>query len=126
MLFLYLPRMKKRFAILSSFLMITVLFSMLFQSFHTYEHLAKQLSQKQCQHKHNAATHTEITHQHHNFDHCFVCEFTLNSFIASEISSFEFKKITIPSGYTFFKSKAITRFFKGSLFALRAPPIFIA
>jgi len=116
--------MKKGFAILSSFLMITVLFSILFQSIHSYEHLAKQLSEKQCHHEYNI-TNTEITHQHHNFDHCFVCEFTLNSFVASEISSFEFKKITIPSGYTFFKSRAITQFFKGSLFALRAPPSFI-
>ena len=120
---LYLHRMKKRFAILSSFLMITVLFSILFQSIHSYEHLAKQLSQKQCHHKYNSKE--EITHQHHNFDHCFVCDFTISSFLSSGISCFEFNKINIPSGYTFFQSRAIPHFFKGSLFALRAPPIFI-
>ncbi|MDD5150310.1 MAG: hypothetical protein PHC28_07470 [Flavobacterium sp.] len=115
--------MKKKFALLNYFLMIAVLFSILFQSVHSYEHLAKQLSEKNCHHTYNSSK--EITHQHHNFDHCFVCNFTLSSFVTSKISQFEFKKINIPSGYTFFKSRAITQFFKGSLFALRAPPSFI-
>jgi hypothetical protein len=115
--------MKKKFVILNSFLVLAVLFTMLFQSVHCYEHLAKQLSEKKCEHKYTSSQ--EITHQHQNFDHCFVCNFTLSNFISSDISCFEFQKITIPSGYPFFKSKEITQFFKGSLFALRAPPIFI-
>ena len=115
--------MKKKFVILNSFLMFAVLFAMLFQSVHSYEHIAKQLSEKNCLHKYTSSK--EITHQHHDFDHCFVCHFTVSSFVGSEISRFEFKKITIPSGYSFFKSKEITQFFKGSLFALRAPPSFI-
>lgn len=115
--------MKKKFTLLNSFLMMAVLFSILFQYVHSYEHLAKQLSEKNCSHK-NISSH-EITHQHHNFDHCFVCDFTLSTFISSDISNFEFKKIIIPSGYSFFNSREITQFFKGSLFALRAPPSFI-
>jgi hypothetical protein len=115
--------MKKKFAILNYFLMVAVLFSMLFQSFHSYEHLAKQLSQEICSHKYNSSK--EITHQHHNFDRCFVCDFTLSCFVSAEIHHFEFKNTNLPSGYTFFESRAITQFFKGSLFALRAPPNFI-
>ena len=115
--------MKKKFAILNYFLLLAVLFSMLFQSFHSYEHLAKQLSQEICSHKYNSSK--EITHQHHNFDHCFVCDFTLSSFISADISHFELNKINIPSGYSIFKSREITQFFKGSLFALRAPPVYI-
>ena len=103
--------------------MMAVLFSILFQYVHSYEHLAKQLSEKKCSHK-NISSH-EITHQHQNFDHCFVCDFTISTFIPSDISNFEFKKIIIPSGYSFFNSREITQFFKGSLFALRAPPSFI-
>ena len=103
--------------------MLTVLFAMLFQSAHSYEHLAKQLSEKKCYHNYNSRQ--EITHQHISFEHCFVCDFTLSTFISSDISNFEFKKIIIPSGYSFFNSRGITQFFKGSLFALRAPPIFI-
>ncbi len=103
--------------------MFTVLFSMLFQSIHSYEHLAKQLSEKKCHHKY--VSNQEITHQHHYLDHCYVCNFTLSNFISSDFSSFEFKKTNISLGNSFFQSREITQFFKGSLFALRAPPNFI-
>jgi hypothetical protein len=103
--------------------MIAVLFAILLQYVHSYEHLAMQLSERKCHHKFNSSK--EITHQHHNFDRCFVCDFTLSTFISSDISHFEFKKVNISSGYSFFKSRAIPHFFKGSLFALRAPPTFI-
>jgi hypothetical protein len=115
--------MKKKFVTVNSFLVLAVLFSMLFQYVHTYEHLIQQLSQKECQHKYTSSQ--EITHQHHDLEHCFVCHFSVSHFLASEIYRFEFQKITIPSGYSFFKSKEIAQFFKGSLFALRAPPVFI-
>ena len=115
--------MKKKLVIINYFLMLTVLFAMLFQSVHSYEHLAKQLSKKECSHKYNS--NQEITHQHHDFDNCFGCNFTLSNFISEDISHFDFKKITIPSGYSLFNSKEIIQFFKGSLFALRAPPSFI-
>jgi hypothetical protein len=115
--------MKKKFVIVNYFLMVAVLFSMLFQSLHSYEHLVKQLSQEICSHKYNSSK--EITHQHHNFDRCFVCDFSLSSFVSVEIYHLDFKQTNIPSGYTFFKSRAIIQFFKGSLFGLRAPPIFI-
>ena len=120
-LFLYLHRMKKKFVLLNTFLMLAVLFSMLFQYVHSYEHLAKQLSEKECHHKYTSKQ--EITHQHISFDHCFVCDFTISTFISSDIFNFEFKKIIIPSGYSLLNSRKITQFFKGSLFALRAPPI---
>ena len=115
--------MKKKFVIVNSFLTLAVLFTMLFQSVHSYEHLVQQLSQKECQHKYTSKQ--EITHQHHNFDHCYVCSFTISNFISTAISPIEFKKTTIPSGYSSSKSREITQFFKGSLFALRAPPSFI-
>ena len=123
MLFLYLQQMKKKFVIVNSFLAVAVLFSMLFQFVHSYEHLAKQFSEKECHHKY--ASSQEITHQHHEFEHCFVCHFSVSSFVASDIHHIEFKIFTFPTGYSFFKSVEITQFFKGSLFALRAPPIFI-
>ena len=103
--------------------MFAVLFSILFQYVHSYEHLAKQLSEKKCDHKYISSQ--EITHQHHNFENCFICDFTVNTFISSDIAHLEFKKITIPAGYSLFNSKEIIQFFKGSLFALRAPPSFI-
>ncbi|PZX95100.1 hypothetical protein DOS84_00585 [Flavobacterium aquariorum] len=116
--------MKKRFVILNSFLALAVLFAMLFQSVHSYEHLAKQLLEKKCNHSYTSKH--EITHQHHNLDHCYVCDFKISNFISTEFASYEFPDFCIPSGYTFFKSREITEFFKGSLFSLRAPPVFIA
>jgi hypothetical protein len=115
--------MKKRLVILNYLLVLAVLFSMLFQSVHTYEHLAKQLSEKECTHKYTSSH--EITHQHHDFDHCLVCHFSISSFIGSTIAYFEFQKTTFSTEYFFFKSKGITQFFKGSLFALRAPPMIL-
>jgi hypothetical protein len=115
--------MKKKFVIINSFLAVAVLFSILFQFLHSYEHLANQLSEKECHHK--SSSKHQITHQHHDLEHCFVCHFSVSNFVTSEIQHFEFQKTIFPSGYSFFKSKEITQFFKGSLFALRAPPIFI-
>lgn len=124
MQFLYLHQMKKKIVIVNSFLMFAVLFTMLFQSIHSYEHLVSQLSEKKCHHKYISSK--EITHQHHNFDHCFICNFTLSSFVSSDVSYFEFQKNTFPSIHFIFKSREITQYFAGSLFALRAPPSFIA
>lgn len=115
--------MKKKFVIVNPLLTVVVLFCMLFQYVHTYEHLAKQLSEKECHHKYTSRH--EITHQHHDFDHCLVCHFSTSSFIGSTIEYFEFQKTTFSTEYSLFKSKDITQFFKGSLFALRAPPMIL-
>ena len=115
--------MKKKYVIINTFLALAVLFAMLFQSVHSFEHVAKQISEKKCHHSHTSKQ--EITHQHQNLEHCFVCDFTISSFVTLDIHHFEFKKIIFPSGYSFFKTKEITQFFKGSLFSLRAPPSFI-
>ena len=123
LLYLHLHQMKKTFVIINSFVAVAVLFSMLFQFVHCYEHLAKQLSEKECHHKYTSSH--EITHQHQDVEHCFACHFSVSSFVASGIHHFEFQKAGFPSGYSFFRSKEITQFFKGSLFLLRAPPIFI-
>lgn len=115
--------MKKQKTLLNFVLPFAVLFAMLFQTVHSYEHLSKPFSEKKCYHKYNSSK--EITHQHHNYDTCFVCSFTLGSFISSNISNFDFKNTSCFSGYSFFNSRDITTYFKGSLFALRAPPSFI-
>ncbi len=115
--------MKKRFVIVNVILIVAVLFSMLFQSVHSYEHFEKQLSEKKCHHKPNLSS--EITHQHHGFEHCFVCEFTFSNFTTLKTNSFEFKNWNAHFSYSFFYSKQISQYFKGSLFQLRAHPYFI-
>ena len=123
-MFLTFASMKKKQVIINFSLMLAVLFSMLFQSFHSYEHLSKQLSEEVCHHKYNLHK-TEINHQHKGFDHCFLCEFTLSTFIATEISFFEYKSAIIFTANSLYYSNENAQFFKGSLFSLRAPPSFI-
>ncbi len=123
-MFPYICKVKKKLILINFTLMIVVLFSILFQSIHSYEHFSKELSQEICHHKYHLHK-TEFSHQHNNFEHCFVCHFSVSSFVASDIHHYEFQKVSFSTGYFFFKSRQITQFFKGSLFALRAPPIFI-
>lgn len=104
--------------------MFTVLFAMLFQNIHSYEHFISQLSEKKCHH--NYVSSKEITHQHHKYDHCFVCDFTISSFIHSDSIRFDLQHSGFPSSHFVFKSREITHYFAGSLFSLRAPPSFIA
>jgi PP-loop superfamily ATP-utilizing enzyme len=114
--------MKKRFGILNMFLMLAVLSSMLLQSVHSYEHILRQATEKKCHHTSNSKS--QITHQHHNLEHCFVCDFAFSSFIITRKTNFETPKTVIASGTPFSDAFAITQFFKGSLFSLRAPPRF--
>lgn len=102
---------------------IAVLFSILFQSLHSFEHLEKEFSEKQCHHQYHSPS--EITHQHHNFDHCFVCEFTFASFIAPETYSYPSHSVlrTIPY---FFTATETPESFSGCSYSLRGPPTFIA
>lgn len=116
--------MKKKYSILSFLFGLTILFAIVLQSVHSFNHLEKSLSEKICHHKY-AKNKTIIGHAHNDLEHCFVCEFTFSTSLKSDIFSYSFKKIIIPDSYSFFYSKEITQSFRGALFALRAPPSFI-
>ena len=116
--------MKRKNLILSFLFGLTVLLAIVLQSVHSFNHLEKEITTKECHHKY-AKNQTQLTHAHHNLDHCFVCEFTFSTSIKSDFYTFIFKKVEIPVSYSYFYSKEITQSFRGSLFALRAPPSFI-
>jgi hypothetical protein len=116
--------MKKRFLIVNSIMGLFVLLAILFQSFDAMSHLKKQFSEKHCHHKY-ALNKTEVGHAHEGFDHCFVCEFAFSSFISPSKIRYTSQKVEIVIQYFPYYSKEITQFFRGSLFALRAPPNFI-
>lgn len=122
MVYLHLYRMKKKQLLLSLSLAMTVLFSILFQSLHTYGHLATQFSQTECHHKHNVKHSAEITHQHHSFDDCKVCHFSFGSYVTPLQFAYKlydnYKAIPYFSGE---RQKVIS--FSGSLYALRGPPV---
>lgn len=113
--------MKKKFSIFSFVLTMTVLVSMLFQSLHKYEHIANQLLEVHCVHEKKSAV--EITHQHHKFHFCGICHHQLGSFTFLPSATFEIQLLELYPNNIDFESKEITAFFKGSLFALRAPPL---
>jgi hypothetical protein len=112
--------MKKKQLILSLSFAATVLFSILFQSIHSYEHIAKQLSEKQCHHKYNDPS-GEITHQHHNYDLCYVCHFAFGSYIVPEHFSFQFHTFQHDVPYFLTFSENVFTF-SGSAYLLRGPP----
>ncbi|MDN3678612.1 hypothetical protein QWY90_14955 [Flavobacterium paronense] len=116
--------MKNKISILSLSFTFMVMGAILLQSLHSFHHLEKFIAEKHCHHKY-AINKTEINHQHHEFDHCFVCEFALSNYTPTHFYSFDFKKTEVLSSYTFCYSKEITQFFRGALFGLRAPPTVI-
>ena len=114
--------MKKKFAIINSALVVVVLFSILQQSVHSFVHLSKLFSEKECQHKYTGRA--DISHQHHPFDQCFVCEFTFSAFITPQNFSYSFYT---PQGIIpYFCNETEPVFsFSGSSYSLRGPPSFI-
>ena len=101
--------------------MFSVLFAILFQSLHSYEHFLGEelvintLDSKQL----------DLHQNDHNHDQCFVCEFTFSSFLASEKPSFTFFSEIVKVPYQFPISVNPT-VFSGLSFSLRGPPSFIA
>nr|WP_294773718.1 hypothetical protein [uncultured Flavobacterium sp.] len=116
--------MKRKLLLTNALMGLMILFAILFQSFHSFEHLAKQFSEKKCHHVHHDHK-TELTHGHDGLEKCFVCEFAFSSYTPTPVKSFEFTKTAVVTSYSFCYSKEIIQKFRGSLFALRAPPSFI-
>jgi len=116
--------MKSKYALISMVFGLAIVLAITLQSVHSYDHITRAFSEKQCHHKY-AANKTEIGHSHHDSDHCFACEFTFSTAVKSDTFSHNCAKSTIFKKYTFIYSKEITQSFRGSLFALRAPPSFI-
>ena len=112
--------MKRKQLILSVSLVLMILFSIFFQSIHSYEHIVKQLSEKQCHHDYNDPS-GEITHQHHDYDLCFVCNFAFESFIVPESFSFQLHSFDSEIPYFFPLSEKIFSISKPS-YLLRGPP----
>ena len=74
--------MKQKLQITNAFLGLMVLFSVLFQSIHTFEHVIQQFSGKICVHKYSDDA--TLNHSHH-WEKCSVCDFAFSPTI--EINS---------------------------------------
>ena len=113
--------MKKKVIIINFLMSLMVLYAMLFQTVHSYEHLLTQLTEKHCKH-HTSANQKEITHSHSVDTKCHICHFSFSTFIPNSFQSLSFEKVQIETSEVFLYTKSVSTFFKGSLFALRAPP----
>ena len=113
--------MKRKLLLANAFMGLMILSAILFQSFHAFEHLAKEFSEKKCHHTHHGHK-AVLTHGHDGLEKCFVCEFAFSNsvepnqaVIVSESSSFFYR----PS---FFTNSADISFFNGNSSFLRGPP----
>ena len=114
--------MKRKDSILSMLFGLAILFAITLQSVHSYDHIQKAFSEKQCHHKY-AANKTEIGHSHHDSDHCFACEFTLSSYSQIKLEDYFLNPHSFYKKATFFLSAENISFFSGCLYSLRGPPL---
>ncbi|MDP5201749.1 hypothetical protein [Flavobacterium sp. DG2-3] len=113
--------MKKRIIAVNFLMSLIVLASMLFQTVHSYEHVIKQFSEKPCEH-HTSENQKEITHSHATDTQCHICHFAFSTYIPNAFQTVVFQKIEITIKPIYVFTQSVSTFFKGSLFALRAPP----
>lgn len=112
--------MKKKFKIINLLLPIIVIFAILFPAIHSYEHIQNNHKSSL---KYSGSNKNEFkTHDHAN-EECAICHFKFSPVTAFSFVHFDFYKNTSVTPYVYFYFKTYSNFFKGSLFALRAPPI---
>ncbi|WP_264566313.1 hypothetical protein [Flavobacterium sp. N3904] len=111
--------MKRKLLILNLSFVVLLLFSIVAQSFDSISHLQEKFSEKDCHHKYNSSA--EITHQHHSFDHCYVCQFQFSSSITPKDFAFQFYTWDVEIPYSFTNTETIISF-SGSLYSYRGPP----
>lgn len=114
--------MKGKYSVISLFFGLAILFAILLQSLHSYHHIEVALSEKHCNHKY-AVNKTEISHSHHDSDHCFVCEFTLNYSSQLRLEDYFLTAHSYFRKVTFFHSAENISFFSGCIYSLRGPPL---
>lgn len=102
---------------------MAVLFTILFQSIHSYEHYSEQIVTKNSV-KHFSKNKTEINSNQSINEECPICDFQFSSFTANGFYLFSFDKNNVVKAFTFSFSEQHSSFFKGCFFSLRAPPLF--
>lgn len=109
--------MKKKLIVLNCFLMLSVLFSVSYQSIHAFSHHHHNVS---CDNNHKSeeiAFKKTISEK----EECPICDFKFTSFLKADFFSFTFHSPFKQSPYSF-SVKEATSFFCGSLFLHRGPP----
>lgn len=115
--------MKKKFKIINLLLPLIVIFAILFPAIHSYEHIQNNHTVHKSTLKHSGSDKKEFkTHDDAN-EECAICHFKFSPVTPFSFVHFDFYKSTCVTPYVYFYFKTYSNFFKGSLFALRAPPV---
>ena len=108
--------------LISKLLLFSLVASFLLQTAHSYEHFVLQSKKEICQHENSNNSKKQITHEHAAAEQCKVCGFSISSFIENSFIVFTVSDFVANQIYSFSKNDQNIPFYKGSLFALRAPP----
>lgn len=116
--------MKKKFKILSLFLPLVVVFAILFPAIHSYEHIQGHNASHKSVKLQFHTTKADLKIHDHSTEECAICHFKFSPVATFYFYYFSFYKNSVLIYTTPFYSKSFSEFFKGSLFSLRAPPVF--
>jgi len=108
--------------LISKLLLFTLVASFLLQTGHSYEHFFLEPIQRICKHESSNHTNKQITHAHELVEQCKVCSFSVSAFVENSFQLFATANFVGKEIYSLFNNDQNISFYKGSLFALRAPP----
>lgn len=111
---------KKYLNHISLSILVAVLSSILFQSVHTFEHILAEFSDDKCEHLYDTGT-EQITHEHHDFDHCFSCDFHFSNYVKTDIFSVPRYFAPIHSSYFDLVVDQVS-YYSGLHYLVRGPP----
>ena len=114
--------MKKRLVLAPILLALSMLFAIGLQSVHEIGHYREWQKERHCTHKENGAT--NLSHEHSKLDHCPICDFNFAHFTAPSIFQLHLSGAGVVLQRPNRSYDAGSDYFCGSLFALRAPPVF--
>jgi hypothetical protein len=112
--------MKNKFVFINFSMSVVLLFSIIFQSLHSYEHLSKFLTEKKCIHK--KCLPTDLTHKHKILENCSVCNFTFSHVIYNDFFVIISENFNYQTSLSLSLYKQNIYFFNGIPLALRGPP----
>jgi hypothetical protein len=107
----------------SKLLLTAFLASFLLQTIHSIEHIVLEPVKEICNHTNTTDSKNQITHTHDVVEQCNFCSFSISSFIAKSVEFFNELNFVGNNVTIFSFNRIINLYFKGSLFALRAPPV---
>lgn len=114
--------MRGKLRLVNAAMGLMILLAILFQSAHSFNHLANQLSKKYCHHIYHDHQ-TELHHGHDGLEKCFTCEFAFSNSDKTESYSFSLINKSFYNKSFFGYNSENIFIYNGSSFLLRGPPV---